>query len=216
MVLLHTYTLNKQTLHHNTLHYTTPQHNTTHYTTTPQHTTKMSKKRGREAAADEEAENLALWPAEHLATRVRAQKLLAGSMQETQDVYKARALEEAIMRGATSAQAYEDKVMLLCAALALGAPALSSLQPLALLQMTEEQLAQSTPMGAWLAAFTERERKSAALLEDDAEDVQGILTCRNPNCKSKSIAVDQKQTRGGDESMTIFCVCRKCNTKWRL
>ena len=43
---------------------------------------------------------------------------------------------------------------------------------------------------------------------------RGGLRCSR--CYSNSIALEQKQTRGADESMTIFCECNKCGKRWRM
>lgn len=41
-----------------------------------------------------------------------------------------------------------------------------------------------------------------------------LLKCRN--CGSSDINWTQKQTRGADESMTIFCSCGTCGNRWRM
>ena len=40
------------------------------------------------------------------------------------------------------------------------------------------------------------------------------LKCRR--CGSDDIACEQKQTRGADESMTVFCTCSKCTLRWTM
>lgn len=41
-----------------------------------------------------------------------------------------------------------------------------------------------------------------------------LLKCRN--CGDTDINWTQKQTRGADESMTIFCSCGACGNRWRM
>lgn len=41
-----------------------------------------------------------------------------------------------------------------------------------------------------------------------------LLKCRN--CGSSDINWTQKQTRGADESMTVFCSCSTCGNRWRM
>lgn len=41
-----------------------------------------------------------------------------------------------------------------------------------------------------------------------------VLKCRK--CKSVDITWTQKQTRGADEAMTIFCVCNTCKNRWKM
>lgn len=43
---------------------------------------------------------------------------------------------------------------------------------------------------------------------------RSLLKCRN--CGSVDINWTQKQTRGADESMTIFCSCGSCANRWRM
>ena len=40
------------------------------------------------------------------------------------------------------------------------------------------------------------------------------IKCRR--CGSLDINWDQKQTRGADEAMTIFCKCSDCNSRWKM
>jgi DNA-directed RNA polymerase subunit M/transcription elongation factor TFIIS len=35
-------------------------------------------------------------------------------------------------------------------------------------------------------------------------------------CKSTQVSVEQKQTRGADESMTVFVQCDKCGLRWKM
>lgn len=42
----------------------------------------------------------------------------------------------------------------------------------------------------------------------------GLVRCKT--CGSADIAWQQKQTRGADEAMTIFCTCSNCKTRWKM
>lgn len=42
----------------------------------------------------------------------------------------------------------------------------------------------------------------------------GLVRCKT--CGSTDIAWQQKQTRGADEAMTIFCTCSNCKTRWKM
>jgi len=35
-------------------------------------------------------------------------------------------------------------------------------------------------------------------------------------CKSTHVSVEQKQTRGADESMTVFVQCENCGLRWKM
>jgi DNA-directed RNA polymerase subunit M/transcription elongation factor TFIIS len=41
-----------------------------------------------------------------------------------------------------------------------------------------------------------------------------LLRCRR--CGSDDVACEQKQTRGADEAMTLFCTCSKCQMRWTM
>lgn len=49
-----------------------------------------------------------------------------------------------------------------------------------------------------------------------ATDVRGDVRCRNKQCLSYNIAVQEVQTRGADEPADTFCMCRDCSTRWKL
>ena len=40
------------------------------------------------------------------------------------------------------------------------------------------------------------------------------LRCRR--CGSDDVSAEQKQTRGADEAMTVFCTCAKCSNRWTM
>lgn len=43
---------------------------------------------------------------------------------------------------------------------------------------------------------------------------RGAIVCGK--CKTSDVTVEQKQTRGADEAMTIFCSCNTCGLRWRM
>ena len=68
----------------------------------------------------------------------------------------------------------------------------------------------------------ERSRMEAiqSMLKEKYEDVTnqssttGLIRCRA--CGSCDISWEQKQTRGADEAMTIFCSCTRCKSRWKM
>jgi len=44
--------------------------------------------------------------------------------------------------------------------------------------------------------------------------VEGQIRCGR--CKSVAVSVEQKQTRGADESMTVFVQCESCGLRWKM
>jgi DNA-directed RNA polymerase subunit M/transcription elongation factor TFIIS len=49
---------------------------------------------------------------------------------------------------------------------------------------------------------------------DDQKNCTSSLKCRR--CNSIDVTWDQKQTRGADEAMTVFCVCAVCSNRWTI
>ena len=49
---------------------------------------------------------------------------------------------------------------------------------------------------------------------DDVKNCDSSLKCRR--CNSVEVTWEQKQTRGADEAMTVFCVCSTCNLRWTI
>ena len=46
------------------------------------------------------------------------------------------------------------------------------------------------------------------------ESYRTTLKCGR--CGSSDVSWEQKQTRGADEAMTVFCTCGKCNKRWTM
>lgn len=65
-----------------------------------------------------------------------------------------------------------------------------------------------------------RSRAFEDMLREKYENVisntktDNILRCRG--CGSSQISWEQKQTRGADEAMTVFCSCTSCHKRWRM
>jgi DNA-directed RNA polymerase subunit M/transcription elongation factor TFIIS len=99
-------------------------------------------------------------------------------------------------------------------------PALASLPPTQLIHLSNEEFAAGTLVERVHAEEREQMRGFCDLLKEKYENVvraqssESILKCRN--CGSSDITFSQKQTRGADESSTIFCSCQTCSKRWRL
>lgn len=145
--------------------------------------------------------------------RARAVRLLATESPAAD----ARLIEESVFAWAPTAAAYEDKITHLAAALRLnGHHLLAAHAPHRLVGLPDDALAEGTPIAAYAALQKERERKQAALLQEDvpvSADSEFIVCGK---CKQSQILVEQKQTRGADEGMTVYCKCLNCNHKWRM
>ena len=99
-------------------------------------------------------------------------------------------------------------------------PALASVAATRLIHMSNEEFAAGTLIERVQSEEQERMRGFSELLKEKYENVvraqssESILKCKK--CGSSDITFSQKQTRGADESSTIFCSCQVCSKRWRL
>ena len=99
-------------------------------------------------------------------------------------------------------------------------PAVASLPATQLINLSNEEFAAGTLVERVHTEEQDRMRGFSDLLKEKYENVvraqssESILKCRN--CGSSDITFSQKQTRGADESSTIFCSCQTCSKRWRL
>ena len=59
-----------------------------------------------------------------------------------------------------------------------------------------------------------KEREHDDFLIKPFEVSEGVLECSK--CGSKQTISTSKQTRAGDESTTVFAMCVKCNSTWKI
>lgn len=65
-----------------------------------------------------------------------------------------------------------------------------------------------------------RESLISAMLREKYDNVNAtavnasLLSCRA--CKSTDVTWQQRQVRGADESMTLYCTCGSCGTRWKM
>ena len=64
--------------------------------------------------------------------------------------------------------------------------------------------------------ITEPEEKTDKLKTPSTPSVNGACFLKCSKCKSTDIIWNARQTRSGDEGMTIFCTCSGCETRWRM
>ena len=72
----------------------------------------------------------------------------------------------------------------------------------------------------WLIGTKEADQRNEWLEEVYPKDIKGaddmaesVLQCGK--CKQYKVDYYQKQTRGADEPMTLFCHCLNCGARWR-
>lgn len=72
-------------------------------------------------------------------------------------------------------------------------------------------LTEGQAFGLWRAKYQASINESKKVLEE-RQDTGQFIQCRK--CKSNDVDTEQKQTRSADEPMTLFCRCRRCETRF--
>lgn len=125
-------------------------------------------------------------------------------------------------------QYYTKKVLQLEWALRINNNLLDSSVPASsieqLVYLSSSQLAAGTPLQAKFDNLLNSDDAVHVQIESELDNIQnivipaststGALCCSK--CYSNNIALEQKQTRGADESMTIFCECQQCGKRWKM
>lgn len=157
-------------------------------------------------------------------TRIRAVRLL---FTVTVDLSIARSIEENIYHASnTRGFAYADKLTQLVYAITLN-PTLAHEQryPHSVLVLLDDKtLSCGTPVEVWWQEYAKQlAYQRMVLAERELYETEEMAHTDNHNaalvcfkCHSKSIETEQKQTRGADEAMTVFCKCRTCDARWRM
>lgn len=96
-------------------------------------------------------------------------------------------------------------------------PALREHKNLAL--QSNEELARGTIIEDIERESTEQRVRFDQILAEKYEKVnrsscRSAMRCRR--CGNNDVMCEQKQTRGADEAMTVFCTCTKCNNRWTM
>ena len=69
----------------------------------------------------------------------------------------------------------------------------------------------SIAYAAWLKDYHSGLARSKQVLQEH-QDTGVFIQCKK--CKSNDVDTEQKQTRSADEPMTLFCKCRRCETRF--
>lgn len=81
-------------------------------------------------------------------------------------------------------------------------------------------LARGTEMEGWYSTYRTKHREQEDILSSEpinffeGEDADSLVQCSR--CHSSNVIWEQKQTRGADESMTIFFECKNCSKRWKM
>jgi len=95
-------------------------------------------------------------------------------------------------------------------------PSLSVMETRELCSLTNDEA-----LAPEMRRYTEDEASTAIMVQSMLKEkyasisanTTGVLTCRV--CKGSDVSFQQKQTRGADEAMTIFCIC-VCGARWKM
>ena len=88
-----------------------------------------------------------------------------------------------------------------------------------IITMSDDELAAGTIVEYIQHEALKKFKRFDQMLQDKYESLNdetyvSTLKCRN--CGSSDISWEQKQTRGADEAMTVFCSCAKCKNRWKM
>lgn len=152
--------------------------------------------------------------------RTRAINVLTESL--TGDAAMARTVEQHIFLTTLLQQTdYTAKVLQLAWNLSQNGPfLLASYEPNMLVLLDDAVLAQGTPAAEWWAQYELRLKRQQQLLTEEAKfdeaetSAHGGLVCNR--CHSRTIGVQQQQTRSADEGMTVYCTCKQCGLRWKM
>lgn len=100
-----------------------------------------------------------------------------------------------------------------------GAYLVETYTPQQLPQLDHTLLAKNTPMETWYENHLENQRKQEEMLQMKPTDLledDGTSLMQCSRCQSSDIIWEQKQTRGADESMTVFFQCKNCGKRWKM
>ncbi len=92
--------------------------------------------------------------------------------------------------------------------------------PETLFQLDHVVLAKGTPIETWHNQHMASKAKEAELQNSkpidffEGEDDDSLIRCSR--CRSADVSWEQKQTRGADESMTLFFTCTNCDKRWKM
>lgn len=84
-----------------------------------------------------------------------------------------------------------------------------------LVLLSNAALAANTDVEAWTRIHKDTQAQRQRLLfTEHRSGSGGLLVCKR--CHGNNIDVKQQQTRGADESMTVFCSCDRCGLRWKM
>lgn len=154
------------------------------------------------------------WPGIKPSQRIAAARML---FELTDDWAAAREIEAACHWAAGSRALYRDKVLQIAHNLEANPSLLA--HGAALSVMSDERMAQGTIVEDIANQAQQRRERFDKYMEVKYElmndaSLRSTLQCRRCGCAD--VSWEQKQTRGADEAMTVFCTCNKCQNRWKM
>jgi len=134
------------------------------------------------------------------------------------DCKHSRHVEAGVAALSESMTAYKERIAQLAFNLRQNA-ALRSVEVEDLIGMRNEDMSRNTPAHLIDEQNIIRRKRFDAMLQEKYEQLNNVeykatLFCKK--CGSAEVNWEQKQTRGADEAMTIFCTCATCHHRWRM
>ena len=154
---------------------------------------------------------------ETVPSEYRKKCILSMSSYTNSDLLAVREIESSIHSISQSLVEYNDKIQEITFNLKLNPKLVESGSDLIL--YTNAEMAKNTIIEDIENETKIRKQRFEQMLQEKYEmlndkSFKSTLKCRR--CGSTEIAWEQKQTRGADEAMTVFCTCGKCNNRWTM
>lgn len=151
--------------------------------------------------------------------RVRARQMF-GEVLNVEDIIAQRLEESVAMSNYSLPFSYIEGIKRLCYNIQCNPTLLSQYDAEHIFSLTDEQMAKDTVLQRIQDMEASRMQALEDMLREKYENVtkqsksEGLMRCRA--CGSSDVSWEQKQTRGADEAMTIFCSCVKCKSRWKM
>ena len=132
-----------------------------------------------------------------------------------QDWDKARDIESAVNSSSTSLTTYTDKISQIVFNLKQNTNLISIGTDIVI--RSDEEMAEGTIIQDIKMEAKKQNMRFEQIIQENYDKVnrekyRTTLKCKR--CGSSDISWEQKQTRGADEAMTVFCTCNKCSQRW--
>lgn len=146
--------------------------------------------------------------------RVKALRIIG---EYHDDWMVARDIESAVHAFSTTHRSYMDKIQQLVYNMHVNR-LLCSMGP-SVAMLSDNEMATGTIVEQIERESNAQRARFEQIIQEKYELVNRVTyktTLRCRRCGSGDVTCEQKQTRGADEAMTIFCTCSKCQNRWTM